>query len=162
MPDISELMQPRSQRWVAAHAGVGTQTLRSLHRIGLMPAADQLRAADVVLALCAETLGATRSTNRKTKAGERTEAAMARNQQVMALARDLLYSGEFDGRTTLVADGGQVEIRHALEAVAEWLHADAAPDPLVIIPLGKWARWALGLVAEDGEGAREKVPALTG
>ncbi|MEU6071922.1 hypothetical protein ABZ864_47765 [Streptomyces sp. NPDC047082] len=159
MPDISELNQPRSQRWVATRAGVGTQTLRSLHRIGLMPAASQMCTADVVLALCAQALGATQSTNRKTKAGERTEAALARNQRVMNLARELLSSGSFDRRTTLVVDGHRVEVKHALEAVAEWLHADVdAPDSLVLIPLGKWALQA----AADGGADCESVPVLAG
>jgi hypothetical protein len=159
MFDLTELMLPRSQRWVAAHAGVGTQTLRNLHRIGLMPAADELRAVDAVLALCASTLSANRSTNRKAKAGVRTEEALARDQQVMALARQLLEGGPVETRTTLVVDGNRVEVQHALEAVADWMHQDVdAPEPLVLMPLGRWAMSLLKVVAEEGGAGIEDVP----
>jgi hypothetical protein len=161
MLDLAELMLPRSQRWVAARAGVGTQTLRNLHRIGLMPAADELRAVDAVLALCASRLGATRSTNRRAKAGARTEEALARDHQVMALARQLLEGGPVEARTTLVVDGNRVEAQHALEAVADWLHQDVdAPEPLVLMPLGRWATSLLKVVAEEGGADCEDVPAL--
>lgn len=163
MLDLAELMRPRSQRWVAARAGVGTQTLRNLHRIGLMPAAEELQAVDAVLALCATTLSANRSTNRRTKAGARTEEALARDHQVMALARQMLEAGSVEARTTLVVDGNRVEAQHALEAVADWMHQDVeAPEPLVLIPLGRWATSMLKVVAEEGDGDLASVPALVG
>ncbi|MFF3787149.1 hypothetical protein [Streptomyces sp. NPDC001933] len=140
---------------------MGTQTLRNLHRIGLMPAADEMRAVDAVLALCASTLSANRSTNRKAKAGARTKEALARDHQVMTLARKLLEGGPVETRTTLVVDGNRVEVQHPLEAVADWLHQDVDdPEPLVLMPLGRWATALLKTVAEEGGTGVEEVPAL--
>ncbi|MFF8617183.1 hypothetical protein [Streptomyces sp. NPDC015350] len=158
---MTDLMRPRSQRWVAARAGVGTQTLSNLNRIGLMPSADEMRAMDAVLALCARTLGANRSTNRRAKAGARTEEALARDHQVMSLARQLLVDGPVEARTTLVVDGNRVEIQHALEAVADWLHQEGDDaEPLVLMPLGRWVMWLLKVVAEEGGAGVDGVPAL--
>lgn len=161
MLDLADLMRPRSQRWVAARAGVGTQTLSNLHRIGLMPAADEMRAVDAVLALCARTLGANRSTNRRAKPGSRTQEALARDRQVMTLARQLLEDGPLEIRTTLVVDGSRVEVQHALEAVADWLHQEGDDtEPLVLMPLGRWAASMLKAVAEEGGVGVEDAPAL--
>ncbi|MER5888061.1 hypothetical protein ABT160_29940 [Streptomyces sp. NPDC001941] len=161
MLDLADLMRPRSQRWVAARAGVGTQTLSNLHRIGLMPAADEMRAVDAVLALCARSLGANRSTNRKAKAGARTQEALARDHQAMSLARELLEDGPVEMRTTLVVDGSRVEVQHALEAVADWLHQEGDDaEPLVLLPLGRWAGAMLKVVAREGGARVEDLPAL--
>ncbi|MER5615911.1 hypothetical protein [Streptomyces sp. NPDC002215] len=142
---------------------MGTQTLRNLHRIGLMPAADEMRAVDAVLALCASTLSANRSTNREAKAGARTKEALARDHQVMTLARKLLEGGPVETRTTLVVDGNRVAVQHPLEAVADWLHQDVDdPEPLVLMPLGRWATALLKTVAEEGGTGVEEVPALAG
>ncbi|MGW6144421.1 hypothetical protein [Streptomyces sp. NPDC055140] len=158
---MTVLLRPRSQRWVAAQAGVGTQTLRNLNRIGLMPPADELRAVDAVLALCANALSATRSTNRRAKSGVRTQEALARDRQAMALARELLECGSVEARTTLVVDGSRVEVQHALEAVADWLHQDVdAPEPLVLMPLGRWATTMQKVVVEEGGVGVDDFPAL--
>ncbi|MEU5282285.1 hypothetical protein AB0G87_38520 [Streptomyces asoensis] len=140
---------------------MGTQTLRNLHRIGLMPAARELQAVDAVLALCANALSATRSTNRQAKAGTRTEEALARDQQVVTLARKLLECGHVDARTTLVVDGNRVQAEPALEAVSDWLHQDVdAPEPLVLMPIGRWATALLKVVEEEGGASGADVPAL--
>lgn len=139
MIDVAALRKPRSQHWVAAQSGVSRQTLRNLSRIGLLPPAQELTGADVVVARCARALGATRSTNRRVQAGEWTEAAQERDRELIKTVRALLNSGKFDARTTVVVYPDKCEATAALEAVSEWIHTGEAAEHLVLLPVGKWA-----------------------
>ncbi|GGT94309.1 hypothetical protein GCM10010226_85110 [Streptomyces phaeofaciens] len=148
MIDVAALRQPRSQHWVASQSGVSRQTLRNLSRIGLLPPAQQLTGADVVVARCAHALGATRSTNRREQAGEWTAAAQERDRKLIKTVRSLLNSGQFDARTTIVVYPDKCEATAALEAVSEWMHTGEAAEHLVLLPVGKWALAVPGAAEE--------------
>ncbi|WP_138968384.1 hypothetical protein [Streptomyces sp. YIM 121038] len=115
-------------------------------RIGLLPDANQLRPNDVVVARVAAALGATRSTNRDTQQGERTNTAFQRDWDAVRVVMELLIAAddpstdvEVHPRTRLVAFP---ESAYLIQQDYELLHlSEQALEQqcaVDVLPVGAW------------------------
>lgn len=132
-----------SQRTVSSWSGVSAGTLKNLARIDLLPHADKLQPRDVVLAQVGSALGATRSTNRDTQQGVRTETANSRDWDAIKVVLELLIKETPDNpvspRTRLVAFPARVElIEHDYELLALSEEALTAGWAWQVLPIGAW------------------------
>lgn len=117
--------------------------MKNLARIDLLPHADKLQPRDVVLAQVGAALGATRSTNRDSQQGARTETANSRDWDAIKVVLELLLKETAENpvspRTRLVAFPARVAlIEHDYQLLALSEEALTAGWAWQVLPIGAW------------------------